>query len=78
MIRYRTRLLLVMVAAFLSSMLAGCGESPQVTVYKQGEYQGKTDTQPWASTEFKGDKLAWEKAVKARTAGQDEYVRIAN
>lgn len=61
-------------AAFL---LAACSEAPQVTVYKQGKYQGKPDTQPWDNPQFKQDKAAWEKAILARTKGQDEYQRVA-
>jgi hypothetical protein len=57
--------------------VAGCGEKPAVTVYKQGEYSGKPDTRPWAGEAFKGDRLAWERAIKARTNGQNEYVRGA-
>ena len=54
---------------------AGCGEQQAVTVYKQGQYQGKPDKQPWDNDQFKGDKPTWEKAVKARNSGQDEYAR---
>jgi hypothetical protein len=46
-------------------------------VYKKGEYSGKPDTQPWAGEQFKGDRLAWERAIKARTNGQNEYSRAA-
>jgi len=63
------------IAAALPFAAAGCGEQQAVTVYKQGQYQGKPDKQPWDNDQFKGDKLAWEKAVKARTSGQDEYAR---
>ena len=54
--------------------LAAC-EKSQVISYKQGKYQGKTDSQPWENDQFKGDKVAWEKAVKARNLGQNEYRR---
>lgn len=57
--------------------LGACGEKTQVTVYKQGKYQGKPDDQPWGNPAFKGDEVAWEKAIKARNNGQNEYVRIA-
>ncbi len=76
---------LIAVAALLPLVAAGCGEKPTVTVYKQGKYQGKPDTQPWDSSQSptsqpnqwqKGDKGAWEKALKARTLGQNEYERI--
>ena len=46
-----------------------------MTVYKQGKYQGKPDSLPWANDMFKGDKLAWEKAIRARNGGQNEYAR---
>ncbi len=69
--------LLIAIAVALP-LMAGCGEKPAATVYKQGEYQGKADTQPWSGEQFKGDKTAWEKAVKARNEGQNEYVRIGN
>ena len=56
--------------------LAACSEVPQVTVYEQGQYRGKTDTRPWEGGEFKGDRAAWEKALKERSRGQNEYNRI--
>jgi hypothetical protein len=68
--------LLIALAAALPLAAAGCGEKPTVTVYKQGKYQGKPDKQPWDNEHFKGDKAAWEKAVNARTLGQNEHVRI--
>ncbi len=54
-------------------MFAGCGDKP--VVYKQGQYQGKPDSKPWDNAEFKGNQVEWEKAVKTRTQGQDEYTR---
>ena len=71
-----SRLLLAAAAAALALGAAGCGEQAAVTVYKQGQYQGKPDKQPWENDQFKGDKGAWEKSVKARNLGQNEYVRI--
>jgi hypothetical protein len=70
----------VLVAAATVALALGlgaCGEKAQVTVYKQGKYQGKPDDQPWGNPAYKGDQVAWEKAIKARTNGQNEYVRIA-
>ena len=65
------------IAAFalgvLSLLVAGCGEKP--VVYKQGQYQGKPDSKPWENDLFKGNQVEWEKAVKARNQGQDEYTR---
>jgi hypothetical protein len=62
-------------AAVLPFAAAGCGEQQAVTIYKQGQYQGKPDKQPWDNNQFKGDKLAWEKAIKARNEFQDETSR---
>lgn len=66
--------------------VAGCGESSQVTVYKQGKYQGKPDTQPWTnappaaelrgSAWNKGDRGSWETAINQRAMGQNEDNRI--
>ncbi|MCK6408524.1 hypothetical protein [Thauera sp.] len=56
--------------------LSACSEVPQVSVYEQGQYRGKSDTRPWEGGEFKGDRAAWEKALKERSRGQNEYNRI--
>lgn len=69
------RLLVTAVAAALTLGAAGCGENPSVTVYKQGKYQGKPDSQPWDNDLFKGDRVAWETAIKKRNEGQNEYSR---
>ena len=69
------RVLMLAAAMTLPWVMAGCGEKSSVTVYKQGQYQGKPDKQPWDNSQFKGDRDAWEKAVKARNLSQNEYVR---
>ena len=69
----------VIVAAFVavaSLGLTGCGENQQVTVYKQGKYQGKPDGKPWDSPQYGGDQAKWERAIEQRTQAQNEYVRI--
>jgi len=58
--------------------LAGCGEKSQVTVYKQGQYQGKPDNLPWQSAPFNNNQTEWEKAIKARNNAQNEYIRVGN
>ena len=66
--------LAVLIAAVTGSLLVtGCGDKP--VVYKQGQYQGKPDSKPWENDQFKGNQVEWEKAVKARNQGQDEYTR---
>lgn len=67
--------LAIAAAVALAGVAAGCGEKTSVTVYKQGQYQGKPDKQPWDNDQFKGDKLAWETAIKKRNEGQNEYSR---
>ena len=67
--------LIIVTVATLPWLFAGCGEKPSVTVYKQGQYQGKPDSRPWDNDQFKGDKLAWERAIKARNGIQDETTR---
>jgi hypothetical protein len=68
----------VTVAAAAAIGMAGCGEKPNVTVYKQGHYQGKPDNLPWQSQPFNNNKADWEKNITARNGGQNEYVRIEN
>ena len=63
-------------AASLLVLLAGCGEHPQVARYEQGEYEGKADTRSWDGPPFDGDKVAWEKALRDRIRGQNEYQRV--
>jgi ABC-type glycerol-3-phosphate transport system substrate-binding protein len=69
---------LLIVAAAAAALLAGCGEERPATVYKQGKYQGKADSDPWHSPEFKGDKTAWEEAIKKRNQAQNEYLRMGD
>ncbi len=70
-----TTLILLLAAAGLA---AGCGDSRPTAAYKQGKYQGKADTDPWSSPEFKGDKAAWENAIKQRNQAQNEYLRMGD
>ena len=70
------RALVIAIAAALPLVAAGCSERPMVTIYKQGQYQGKPDKQPWDNEQFKGDRSTWEKAVNTRALGQNEYARI--
>lgn len=64
--------------AALAAVTAGCGEKQPVTVYKQGQYQGKPDGRPWENDQFKSDRTAWEKSIKARNGNQSEYTRETN
>jgi hypothetical protein len=68
------KLLAIGIAAALPLIAAGCGEKP-VTVYKQGQYQGKPDNKPWDNDQFKGNQVEWEKTIKARTQNQSENSR---
>lgn len=70
------RLPLAALAGTVLLGLSACSEVPQVTVYEQGQYSGKTDTRPWEGGAFNGDREAWEKALRERARGQSEYNRI--
>ena len=72
----RTALLLAFVLTVIG--IAGCGEKPAVTVYKQGQYQGKPDNLPWQSQPFNGNRADWDKAIDGRARKQNEYARIEN
>ena len=65
-----------LIIALAALGLAGCGEKPQVTVYKQGKYQGKPDNVPWQGANFNNNQVEWEKAIKARNNNQNEYLRV--
>ena len=81
-----SRLIIAVAALITLAGISGCGEKDQVISYQQGKYQGKPDTRPWdddpsaslhtSSNWTKGDKGSWEKALRARAQGQNEYVRI--
>jgi len=76
--------LLIVIAAL--GLAAGCGETEQVVVYKQGKYQGKPDGLPWNSDSpvvelrggawKKGDRTSWEDQIKTRQLAQHEHRRI--
>ncbi len=78
---------LVVAAAVAALCLAGCGETEQVVVYKQGKYQGKKDGLPWDNAPLaagqrggswtKGDRASWEAQIKSRQLTQNEYKRIS-
>ena len=70
------RVVAVAAVALFAGTLAGCGEKPNVTVYKQGKYQGKPDNVPWQNAPFNNNQVEWEKAIKARNNGQNEYLRV--
>lgn len=72
----RTRAAVLIASVFAIVGLAGCGEKPNVTVYKQGQYQGKPDNLPWQSQPFAGNQVEWEKAIKKRNEAQNEYLRV--
>lgn len=58
------------------ALLAACSEEPQVVRYEAGEYQGKSDTRPWESAAYNGDKARWESDMRARIGKQNELGRM--
>ena len=63
------------IASVLALGLAACGERPQVVNYKQGTYQGKPDTPPYANPPYNNNKDDWERAIRTRQQTQNEYKR---
>ena len=74
----RSIVAIALVALIAVAGLAGCGEKPNVTVYKQGKYQGKPDNVPWQGAPFNNNQAEWEKAIRARNNGQNEYLRTGS
>ena len=80
------RVTLVGAAIIAALFIAGCGESEQVVVYKQGKYQRKLDTRAWDNSPLvaeqrggnwtKGDRASWEAQIKNRQLAQHEHKRI--
>lgn len=68
------KLIPALAAGVLALAVGGCGEQ-KVTVYKQGQYQGKPDSRPWENDQFKSNQVEWEKTIKARTQNQNENSR---
>lgn len=73
----RNTLIMGCVLALIGT-LAGCGEKERVVVYKQGRYQGKPDTEPYANQAFGNDRAKWENAIRARGEYQNEYKRVGS
>jgi hypothetical protein len=69
------RLAMAVMAALAALALAGCGERPQTVVYKQGTYQGKPDTPPYAA-QFNNNRQQWENEINTRAQAQNEYRRV--
>ena len=76
----------IVLAALGVTGFTGCGEREQNASYKDGKYRGKPDGRPWESQPpayvpggwAKGDRIEWEKQMRARSAGQNEYQRIGH
>lgn len=68
----------VVISGVLAVGLAACGERPQVVAYKQGSYQGKPDTPPYAGAPFNGNQQQWDNALRQRAQAQNEYKRIGD
>jgi hypothetical protein len=58
------------------TLLAACGEKPQVALNKPGQSAAKPDDKPYQNDQFKGDRAAWERTLRARADNQNEYKRV--
>jgi ABC-type glycerol-3-phosphate transport system substrate-binding protein len=74
----------VLAALAVALLLAGCAEKPQDQAKKQAGTTVTWDTRPWEAERTpyavpglaKGNQAAYDDALKQRTQGQNEYVRI--
>ncbi len=57
-------------------MLVGCGEKPQTITAQAGQSAAKPDDKPYVNDQFKGDRAAWERTMRARADNQNEYKRV--
>ena len=62
----------VLVGGLLSVLLVACDQEQPL---QTRVYHGTPDTAPWDSPGSGGAHAQWERAIKDRTASQDEYAR---
>jgi hypothetical protein len=67
--------LLLFVGGALAT-LSGCGEKPQTITAQAGQSAAKPDDKPYVNEQFKGDRAAWERTMRARADKQNEYKRV--
>lgn len=67
----------LMIAIASTLLLVGCSEPDQSATYNETDrsYSGKTDSRPWESPPFDGDRATWERELAQRAANQSEYSR---
>ena len=70
--------LALVIAAAMLVLSSGCSDRQAPIVYKQGNYQGKSDTAPWENSRYNGDKAKWEADIRARNQKQNEYSRLGS
>ena len=70
-----TRIVVAALIATAAVLVTACSERPQVVQHKQGTYQGKPDTPPYANAPFNGNQQEWESALRTRQQAQNEYKR---
>lgn len=76
--------LLAFLPLAMAAALAACGERDQTTLYRDGSYRGKPDSQPWsgappANADWqKGDRAGWQTEIRNRGATQNEYSRTGH
>jgi len=70
----------ILIVTALSMLVAACGEKTQAGASKR-----KGDSPPWEAAQDpfvvpgwkSGDEASWESQIRNRTAGQNEYSRVA-
>jgi hypothetical protein len=65
-----------LIAGLCVAALTGCGEKPQTVAAAPGQSAAKPDDKPYANEQFKGDREAWNRTLRARADNQNEYKRV--
>jgi outer membrane biogenesis lipoprotein LolB len=70
----KNRLFLIGGVACLA--LSACGEKPQTVAASPGQSAAKPDDKPYQNEQFKNDRDAWQRTMRARADNQNEYKRV--
>jgi uncharacterized lipoprotein YajG len=66
----------LLIAGAAVVVLAACGEKPQTVSAAPGTSAAKPDDKPYNNDQFKNDRTAWERTMRARADHQNEYKRV--
>jgi hypothetical protein len=70
------KLFLLLAGGIGCVVLTGCGEKPQTVAASPGQSAAKPDDKPYQNDQFKNDRDAWQRTLRARADNQNEYKRV--